>query len=335
MHDLVIRGGTVVDGTGARPRWADVAVSNGVIVGVGDEVGAARRVIDADGALVTPGFVDTHTHYDGQATWDALLSPSCWHGVTTAVLGNCGVGFAPVRPDRHEWLIGLMEGVEDIPGTALFEGIQWDWESFPSYLDALARMPRVMDVAAHLPHGALRAYVMGERGADNADATADDLDAMSRLAREALDAGAVGISTSRTMGHMANDGRQVPGTFAAHDELWALGDALAQHGRGLLQLVPSGTTGEIAGDPPGAADGELDWMLAFAAQTGRPVSFGVLQSSLDPDGWRPWLARVATCISPCRTRRSPCSRASCRPYWRRKDACRRTCAIITAGSRVS
>jgi N-acyl-D-aspartate/D-glutamate deacylase len=293
MHDLVIRGGTVVDGTGAPPRTADLAIRDGVIVDVGTISAEARRYIDADGALVTPGFIDVHTHYDGQATWDPTLSPSCWHGVTTAVLGNCGVGFAPVKPDRHAWLIGLMEGVEDIPGTALAEGIRWEWESFPEYLDALASMPRTMDVAAHLPHGALRAYVMGERGADNADATEDDLADMGRLAREALSAGAVGISTSRTAGHMANDGRPVPGTYAAHDELWALGDALVSHGRGLLQLVASGTSGELAGDPPDAADTELEWMLRFAADTRVAVTFLVMQSSLDPDGWRPWFARVA------------------------------------------
>jgi N-acyl-D-aspartate/D-glutamate deacylase len=293
VHDLVIRGGSVVDGTGAPARTADVAVTDGVITQVGRVDGLTRQELDADGLVVTPGFVDVHTHYDGQATWDPHLTPSCWHGVTTAVLGNCGVGFAPVRPDRHDWLIGLMEGVEDIPGTALAEGIRWQWESFPEYLDALAATPRAMDVAAHLPHGALRAYVMGERGADNEPATDGDLDAMRALAVEGLAAGAVGISTSRTAGHMAVDGRPVPGTFAAQQELWALGDALVQHGRGLLQLAPAETSGDLAGDAPGSAAVELDWMLRFARETRRTVTFLVLQSGVDPDNWRPWLAQVA------------------------------------------
>ena len=181
MHDFVIRGGTVVDGTGAPARTADVAIDDGVVVEVGRVDGRARRELDADGLLVTPGFVDVHTHFDGQATWDPHLTPSCWHGVTTAVLGNCGVGFAPVRPDAHEHLVELMEGVEDIPGTALHEGIQWDWESFPEYLDALERMPRAIDVGAQVPHAALRTYVMGER--EHGDATADDVDAMRAILR--------------------------------------------------------------------------------------------------------------------------------------------------------
>src|SRR6187455_3358345 len=175
MHDVVIRGGSVVDGTGAAARTADVAIDGGVITEVGAVGERGSREIDADGALVTPGFVDVHTHYDGQVTWDPLLTPSCWHGVTTVVMGNCGVGFAPVAPDRHDWLIGLMEGVEDIPGTALAEGLPWDWETFPEYLDSVERRPHVVDVGAHVPHAALRAYVMGERGADHTAApTADE-----------------------------------------------------------------------------------------------------------------------------------------------------------------
>src|SRR6266849_4389226 len=166
MHDLVIRGGTIVDGTGAPAFHGDVAIEDGVISGVAAGPGRARRTIDADGMLVTPGWVDVHTHYDGQATWDSLLAPTAWHGVTTVVMGNCGVGFAPARPDRHDWLIGLMEGVEDIPGTALAEGLSWQWESFPEYLDALEAVPRVLDVGAHVPHAALRAFVMGDRGAE-------------------------------------------------------------------------------------------------------------------------------------------------------------------------
>src|SRR5581483_4217814 len=214
MHDVVIRGGTVVDGTGNPPRRADVAIDGARIVAVGAVPDRGRETIDAGGLLVTPGFVDVHTHYDGQATWDRYLAPSSWHGVTTLVMGNCGVGFAPARPDRRAWLIGLMEGVEDIPGAALEAGIRWDWESFPEYLDALDRMPRALDVGAQVPHGALRAYVMGERGAADEPATADDIAAMARLVEEALRAGALGFTTSRTIGHRGVDGRPVPGTFA-------------------------------------------------------------------------------------------------------------------------
>src|SRR4051812_27455973 len=220
MPELVIRGGTVVDGTGAPPCTADVAIDAGIVVEVGRVETRGRRTIDADGLVVTPGFVDIHTHYDGQATWDPHLTPSCWHGVTTAVLGNCGVGFAPVAADRHRWLVELMEGVEDIPGSALAEGIQWSWESFGEYLDALERMPRAVDVAAQLPHAALRAYVMGPRAHDLA--TADDLDAMQRLVRDAMWAGAVGVSTGRTAGHRDVHGAPVPGTFAADAEVDAL-----------------------------------------------------------------------------------------------------------------
>src|SRR5690242_7215883 len=189
MHDLVIRGGTVVDGTGAPARTADVAIDDGVVTEVGRVDGAAREVVDADGALVTPGFVDIHTHYDGQATWDPLLAPSCWHGVTTIVMGNCGVGFAPAHPEQREWLVQLMEGVEDIPGTALHAGINWAWESFPEYLDALDRMPRALDIGTQVPHGAVRAYVMGERGARNEPATSDDIGRMATIVREGMQAG--------------------------------------------------------------------------------------------------------------------------------------------------
>jgi len=285
VHDLVIRAGHVVDGTGAPGRTADVAVDGGIVTEVG-RVGSGRREIDADGALVTPGFVDVHTHFDGQATWDPHLTPSCWHGVTTAVLGNCGVGFAPVAPDRHDWLIGLMEGVEDIPGTALHEGMAFDWESFPEYLDALERMPRALDVGTHVTHGALRAYVMGDRGARNEGATPDDVAEMARLTEEALRAGALGFSTSRTMGHRAIDGEPVPGTFAAEDELFALGEALARVGHGVFELAPAGTGGEAAGDAPDAHEHEIDWIVRLARATGVPVTFLIMQSHVDPERWR-------------------------------------------------
>src|SRR4051794_38665675 len=206
MHDLVIRRGTVVDGTGGAPVEADVAVDDGVITAVGSVPDRGREEIDAGGLIVTPGFVDVHTHYDGQATWDPVLAPSAWHGVTTVLFGNCGVGFAPVRPEHRNELIDLMEAVEDIPGTALSEGLNWDWESFPQYLDALARLPRTIDVAAQIPHHPLRVYVMGERGIGREAATPEDIDTMRRLTEAALRAGAFGFTTSRTYSHKTKTG---------------------------------------------------------------------------------------------------------------------------------
>ena len=205
-HELVIRGGTVVDGTGSPERTADVAVRAGVIVAVGEVDGSGRREIRADGALVTPGFVDIHTHYDGQATWSNRLSPSSHHGVTTVVMGNCGVGFAPVKPTDRDLLIELMEGVEDIPGAALHEGIHWEWETFPQYLDYLSQRSFDMDIGAQLPHGALRVYVMGRRGADREAASADDIALMRALTAEAIEAGALGFSSSRTLNHRSSKG---------------------------------------------------------------------------------------------------------------------------------
>jgi len=282
MHDLVIRGGTVVDGTGSPARRADVAVDGERIVAVGTVNGPARRTIDADDLLVTPGWVDIHTHYDGQVTWDEVLAPSSWHGVTTVVTGNCGVGFAPARPDRHEWLIGLMEGVEDIPGTALTEGITWDWESFPEYLDALDRRRFTVDVGTQIAHGAVRSYVMGERGAHNEPATADDIALMKSLVKEAVAAGALGFSTSRTIAHLAIDGEPVPGTFAAEDELFGIGAALGELGAGVFELAPAG----VAGEDPLSAATEVDWMRRLSAAVKRPVTFALLQVASAPDQWR-------------------------------------------------
>jgi len=290
VHDLRIRGGRIVDGTGREAYDADVAVQDGRIVEIGPDVGAARRTLDAEGRIVTPGFVDIHTHYDAQATWDPNLLPSGWHGVTTAVCGNCGVGFAPAAPDRRQWLIGLMEGVEDIPGSALAEGIRWDWESFPEYLDALERAPLAIDLGTQVPHGAVRAYVMGDRGARNQPATAADIEQMYRIVREGLEAGALGFSTSRTLGHRAVDGEPVPGTFAQEDELFGIGRALGDLGRGVFELAGAGAAGDAAGDGPDDALREIDWMRRLAAAIRRPVSFAMLQFDSRPDQWRELLA---------------------------------------------
>src|SRR6478735_12074322 len=283
-HDLVIRNGSVVDGTGAPAFVGDVAIHDGVVVAVGEpgSVGTGRREIDADGLLVTPGWVDIHTHYDGQVTWDDVLAPTAWHGVTTIVTGNCGVGFAPASPDRHDWLIGLMEGVEDIPGTALAEGIDWQWESFPEYLDALDGRRWTMDVGTQIAHGAVRTYVMGDRGNNNEPATPTDIDEMRLIVRDAIEAGALGFSTSRTIAHVAIDGEPVPGTFAAEDELFGIGAALAELGTGIFELAPQGAAGE---DIVGPAK-EVDWMRRLSAKIGRPVTFALIQVDSAPGLWK-------------------------------------------------
>ncbi len=290
VHDLIIKGGTLVDGTGAPQRVADIAVDAGRITDVGQIQGGGARTIEADGLLVTPGWVDIHTHYDGQATWDPELAPSSWHGVTTLVMGNCGVGFAPAAPERHEWLIGLMEGVEDIPGTALAEGIEWEWETFPEYLDALERRRWTVDVGTQVPHGAVRAYVMGDRGAKNESASPEDIEAMRAIVLEALRAGALGFSTSRTLGHRAIDGEVVPGTYAAEDELFGIGTALAEAGAGVFELAPFGVANEHLND----AWQEVDWMRRLSASIGRPVSFALLQVDDDPELWRKHLEASLT-----------------------------------------
>jgi N-acyl-D-aspartate/D-glutamate deacylase len=282
MHDLVIRGGTLVDGAGAPARPGDVAIDGERITAVGT-AGPGRRELDAKGLLVTPGWVDIHTHYDGQVMWDPYLTPSCWHGVTTVVMGNCGVGFAPARPDRHQWLIGLMEGVEDIPGATLAEGMRFTWESFPEYLDALETAPRALDVAAQVTHGAVRAYVMGDRGARNEPATPADIAAMAAIVREGIAAGAVGFSTSRTVLHRAVDGEPVPGTYAAENEVLGIGRVLGELGRGVFELASDLRPEEV----------ELGWMARLAAESGRPVTFACLQNDFDPDQWRRLLAAGA------------------------------------------
>jgi N-acyl-D-aspartate/D-glutamate deacylase len=293
MYDMIIRGGRIVDGTGAEPYLGDVAVRDGRIAGVGSRVeGEAARVIDATGRVVTPGFVDIHTHYDGQVTWDDEMSPSSGHGVTTLVMGNCGVGFAPVRPGREEWLIQLMEGVEDIPGSALTEGMTWGWETFPEYLDVLAQRRLSVDVGTQVPHGAVRGYVMGERGARNQPATPAEIAQMRAIVREAVEAGALGVTTSRVLGHRAMDGEPVPGTFAAHDELFALGYALRDAGTGVFELAPAGADGQDVIKAPV----EMAWMRKLSAEIGRPVTFGMNQVEDDPTQWQMLLAEsLAAC----------------------------------------
>jgi N-acyl-D-aspartate/D-glutamate deacylase len=283
-HDLVIVGGTVVDGTGADARSANVVIDGGQITAVVEpgSVVDATETIDATRLLVTPGFVDIHTHYDGQATWDEDLTPTSWHGVTTVVMGNCGVGFAPVQDGKQDWLIGLMEGVEDIPGTALAEGIDWTWETFPEYLDVLAKRRWTVDVGAQIAHGPVRAYVMGDRGARNEPASPEEIAQMKAIVAEAVDAGALGFSMSRTIGHIAIDGEPVPGTFAAEDEIFGICSALGDLGKGVIELAPVGSAGEDVINPAK----EVDWMHRLSSEIGRPVTFALLQVDAAPDLWR-------------------------------------------------
>ena len=281
MFDLVIRNGTVIDGSGAARRVADVAVQDGRIAAVGPRLGAGRREIDAAGLIVAPGFVDIHTHYDGQATWDPFITPSSWHGVTTTVFGNCGVGFAPVRPGATGYLINLMEGVEDIPGSVLSEGVKFNWESFPQYLDALEAMPRAVDVAAQLPHGALRFYVMGDRGAEHAEMpNQGEREDMTRLVEEALRAGALGVTTSRTTKHKAKDGRFTPSLSAREAELFALAEGMKRAGRGVLQVNSD------------FGAGEFEALDAAAALAGRPLSCLLVQVDAQPKLWRETLDQI-------------------------------------------
>jgi N-acyl-D-aspartate/D-glutamate deacylase len=287
VHELVIREGTILDGTGAARRQGDVAVDGGRITAVGRVEGRGRREVDAHGLLVTPGFVDIHTHYDGQVSWDPLLAPSSWHGVTTVVMGNCGVGFAPVRPDRHDWLIGLMEGVEDIPGTALAEGITWAWESFPEYLDAIEATPHAVDVGTQVPHSALRTYVMGERGADGSHATPDEIAAMARLAREAVEEGALGFTTSRTVRHRAADGTVTPSFTATPEELVGIAAEVGATGRAVFEVVSDLED----------LDAEFAIFREMSARTASPLSITINQHDSSPDLWRELLARIDAAVA--------------------------------------
>ncbi len=275
MHDLVIRDGRIVDGTGQPARMGDVAVDGGVITEVGAGLGSGRHEIGAEGRLVLPGWVDIHTHYDGQATWDPDLTPSSWHGVTTTVFGNCGVGFAPLRPGSQDYLINLMEGVEDIPGSVLAEGIDFTWESFDEYLDVVDQTARTMDVGAQIPHGALRFYVMGERGADHTEVpTADEVEQMATAVGQALEAGALGFSTSRTTKHKAADGRPTPSLSAAEPELAGIARAMGRVGRGMIQCNSD------------FGPGEVEVLVDLARLSGRPVTALLLQVDHDPERWR-------------------------------------------------
>ncbi|MAB12514.1 amidohydrolase family protein [Parvibaculum sp.] len=272
-HDLVIRGGTIVDGTGTDPFTGDIAIDGNKISEVGKVTGKGKREIDAKGLMVTPGFVDIHTHYDAQATWDPYLTPSSQHGVTTVVMGNCGVGFAPVKPESRDELIDLMEAVEDIPGAAMHEGIKWEWESFPEYMDALDKRSYAVDIGAQMPHCSLRVYVMGQRGIDNEPATPEDIAKMRDLTYESLKAGALGFSTSRTDLHNTLQGDPVPGTLAATDELFGIADALKAYGGGVFQIAATHREMEK----------EFDWMLKMAKDTGRMVTFQIQQIDEAPD----------------------------------------------------
>jgi N-acyl-D-amino-acid deacylase len=291
MFDYVIKGGTLVDGSGSAPVGGDIAVKDGRIVEVGGSItAAARETINADGAIVTPGWVDVHTHYDGQVCWDSAMAPSADNGVTTVVMGNCGVGFAPVPPGREQDLIELMEGVEDIPGSALFEGMEWGaWETFPEYLDYLAKREYALDIGTQIPHGSVRFYAMGERGKQNEDATAEDLRAMARIVEEAVHAGALGFSTSRTIGHRSLWGTPVPGTFAPDEELLAIARAMGRVGKGVFEMIPAGTVGklEAMGGEKTTQEAEHDLMRRFSLESGRPVTFTLVQSpDYDPNLWR-------------------------------------------------
>ena len=287
MHDCLIKGATIVDGTGASPRNGDIAIAGGKIAAVGKVDGPAKETIDAAGAYATPGWVDVHTHYDGQVSWDDQLNPSFSHGVTSIVMGNCGVGFAPCPPGGERRMVELMEGVEDIPGTALHEGIEWgNWETFPEYIDYLAGRAFSLDVGTQVPHSAVRNYVMGERALRHEDATDEDLAAMGRIVQEGLQAGALGFSTSRTVGHRSVSGEPIPGTFAEKAELLAIGRAMKAVGLGVFQAVPAGVVGDIAGPEKWTTEQEVALFAEVARASGRRCTFTLVQNGNRPEQWR-------------------------------------------------
>ena len=275
MFDLIIKNGLIYDGKGSEPFKADLAISNEKIVEIGKIEDKGRKVIDAEGKIVTPGFVDIHTHYDGQVTWDPYLRPSTYHGVTTVVMGNCGVGFSPCKPDQRDWLIGLMEGVEDIPGTALHEGIDWEWESFPEYLEALEKKPLAIDVGTQIPHGAVRAYVMGERGINHEEASLEEIDEMKKIVQEAVKAGAYGFSTSRTEKHNDVNGNLTPSITAHKTELVEIAKSLGEINQGVLQGISDFYD----------FDSEFDIFKTMSQESGRPISITVEQQDARPEWW--------------------------------------------------
>ena len=275
MYDLIIKNGLIYDGKGSEPFEADIGVSEDKIVAIGKIEEDSIETIDAKGKIVTPGFVDIHTHYDGQVTWDPYLRPSTYHGVTTVVMGNCGVGFSPCKPDQRDWLIGLMEGVEDIPGTALHEGIDWEWESFPEYLDALEKKPLAIDVGTQIPHGAVRAYVMGERGINHEEASEDEINKMKEIVREAVEAGAYGFSTSRTEKHNDVNGKLTPSITAHKTELVEIAKSLGEIDKGVLQGISDFYDFES----------EFDIFKSMSKESGRPISITVEQQDARPDWW--------------------------------------------------
>jgi len=275
MYDLIIKNGTVYDGTGKKPFFADVAIKGNKIVAIGNLEESSKEVIDAEGKIVAPGFVDIHTHYDGQVTWDPYLRPSTYHGVTTVVMGNCGVGFSPCKPEERDWLISLMEGVEDIPGTALHEGINWQWESFPEYLDTLENKPLAIDVGTQIPHGAVRAYVMGQRGIDREEASQEEIEQMSQIVKEAIEAGAFGFSTSRTEKHKDSSGALTPSITAHKNELVSIAKSLGEIKSGVLQGISDFYDFET----------EFDIFKEMSESSGRPISITVEQMDQRPDWW--------------------------------------------------
>jgi N-acyl-D-aspartate/D-glutamate deacylase len=289
MHDVVIRNGAVVDGTGAPSRHADVAIDGERITAVGTVDDRGRRELDADGAYVTPGFVDVHTHLDAQLAWDPDATSSCWHGVTSVVLGNCGVTFAPVRRGQERWLAELMESVEDIPADSILAGLTWDWETYGDYLGVIDRLPKGVNVGGMLGHCALRHYAMGDRSLDKTPATDDDIATMCDLVEEAIDAGALGFSTSRTLLHRVPDGREVPGTWADERELLAIAEVLGHKGKGVYEVAPRF---ERPGEGYEATRAEVHWMAEVNRRTGRPVTFGLAQSNAGPELYRKILELV-------------------------------------------
>ena len=287
-HDILIRDGSIADGSGAAVRSGDVAIRDGIIIEVGKVDTPARRTIDAAGALVTPGFIDVHTHYDGQVLWDEQLEPSFSNGVTTALAGNCGVGFAPVRPEHRDMLMELMAGVEDIPGAVLKEGLDWNWRSFPDYLDRVASRRYGLDFGVQVTHAPLRVFVMGERAARHEAATPEDIAEMSRLLVEAMDAGAMGFSAARFLGHRSSAGEFVPGTFADDAELLALAAAMGSTGKGVFQIVPHGAAGDIMGKAASREErlAEHDRFVRLAKAAGGPLTYMLLQFQSDPSDWQ-------------------------------------------------